>query len=1059
MSDDPHCAQIALEVLGPLRVCDERRTIKIAGAKERTLLARLVASAGRLVTTDELIDCLWSDDPPRTAAKSLQTYVLRLRNLLEPNRHRSPQLLLTDGPGYRLAVSDDAIDARRFARLVDNGRRAFRAGDAAAATEKLRDSLRLWRGRAYAGFELNPVLGGESRRLEELRLVALEDRIAADLDVGRSRETVAELESLVHEHRLRERFWCLLMLALYRAGRQADALAAHARARELLVDELGVEPGEQLRTLHGQVLAQDHRLLVPASPSPPLAPPPEPKVCPWKGLAAYDVADAPWFAGRERLVAELLARIATARVVAVVGASGSGKSSLVRAGLLASLPDSTGWVRVLMRPGSHPLRELERVRGNSDGRRVVLVVDQLEELWTACANPVERKEFLDALADLVVPGNRTLVLAVRADYFAELADQPVLAGAVADATVLVGTPSEGEVRRAVQHPADRGGLELDIGLADALVADAGHGPGALPLLSTALTELWDQRDGQRLTLTAYVEAGGVHGAVARLAERAYDALDPGDQRAARILLLRLASVGDGETVTRRRVPLAELAALPDPRVRAVVEPLARARLLSLGAGHVEVVHEALFREWPRLQAWLQEDATGRATQRRLAIAAGEWHAGGREPTELWRGTRLAAGLDFAATHPDELTEVEHAFLAAGRAQQDTERIAAEHQAGVATRQNRRLRWLLGGLAVLLSVALTAGVVAVRSAARAEREALVASAHELAAASVANLAVDPERSILLALEAVAQARSLDGPVRWQAEEALHRAVITSRVVLSVPGLGGNLDWSPDGSVFVTEGPENAGVVDIRDATTGRSVRSWHGHDGDITDVAFSPDGTMLATTGDDGAARLWDPATGEGLTAIQGPRGEVSAPSFSPDGSLLAASWENDGVRVVEIDTGRTVRELGAFALQTAFSPEGDRLVIASGEPEATVADIGSGELSRLGNQSWGINEVAWSTSGAWIATAGTDLTAQIWDAETGELRFTLFGHTGFVNTVDWSSDSARLITGSADGTAKVWELTDGGPRVLLTLSAHDTRAGLRAVFSPVNPPKAWRAPL
>jgi hypothetical protein len=552
----------------------------------------------------------------------LQTYVLRLRNTLEPDRHGSPRLLVTDGPGYRLAVNDDAVDARRFVRLVELGRRAGREGRPEAAASTLSEALALWRGPAYAGFEATGFGAGESRRLEELRLVAVEDRIAADLDLGRARETAPELEPLVREHPLRERLWRLLVLALYRSGRQADALAAYGRARDILIDELGVEPGEELRELHGRVLAQDVTLLPPApAPALPAAllPPPGPFVgrarelavlrdgwsratggetvivvlagprgsgasrlaaefaaevaeqggrvehcadgampsavadvatlsvvtgrapgpapvglalgprlillvggpaviasdevrvvdlrplspddvrailgtyldqaaladalpqvvresgglpgrvhdaavalarrraaaevgaataragqmqralgaaredlreglgryrqvldrravatteaCPWKGLAAYEVSDAPWFAGRERLVAELVARLASTRLQAVVGASGSGKSSLVRAGLLASLaagalPGSEGWIQLVMRPGAHPMRELARIamRGAEPSRdrvaellermvysdagpgRVVLAVDQLEEIWTTCAD-------------------------------------------------------------------------------------------------------------------------------------------------------------------------------------------------------------------------------------------------------------------------------------------------------------------------------------------------------------------------------------------------------------------------------------------------------------------------------------------------------------------------------------------------------------------------------------------------------------------------------------------------------------------------------------------------
>ncbi len=256
-------SKLEFAVLGPLQVCSDAGQIALPSVKERALLAHLVARASRTVSTDELIDTLWGETPPRSAAKALQNHVLRLRNTLEPDRDGSPVLLVTDGSGYRLNVADDAIDARRFERLVELGRRALQEGRVEAAAATLGDALELWRGPAYAGLESTPFGGGEARRLEELRLIALEDRIAADLDLGRARETVGELESLVHEHPLRERFWQLLILALYRSDRQADALAAYSRARDVLLDELGVEPSNELRRLQVQVLEQDSALQAP----------------------------------------------------------------------------------------------------------------------------------------------------------------------------------------------------------------------------------------------------------------------------------------------------------------------------------------------------------------------------------------------------------------------------------------------------------------------------------------------------------------------------------------------------------------------------------------------------------------------------------------------------------------------------------------------------------------------------------------------------------------------------------------------------------------------------
>ena len=471
----------------------------------------------------------------------------------------------------------------------------------------------------------------------------------------------------------------------------------------------------------------------------------------------------------------------------MVGASGSGKSSVCRAGLLAALaddalPGSAGWTVLVMRPGRHPLRELaqgvlgarrpdvgailERLaRGDDATEETVLLVDQFEELWTSCDDDGEREAFLDTLAELAADpqAGATVVVVLRADYLDRLADHPDLARLVGDHTVLVGVPSTDEVRRAVERPAQAAGLEFDIGLAEAVVEDAGAEPGLLPLLSTSLAQLWQRREGNRLTFAGYVASGGLRGAVGHLAEQAYADLDADQQGAARALLLRLTGPGDGAAVTRRRVATEELATLPDAHTRVVIERLTAARLLTSSGGHVEVAHEALFREWPRLRGWLTEDAAGRAVQRRLAVAATEWESERRDPALLWRGTRLDAGAEVAAARRDEVTAVERRFLAAATEAADAERREAEHRAEEKARQNRRLRTALSATAGLLALAVVAGVLALvarnqagRAAEEAEAAAVAADAKRLAASA---LTLEyPDLALLAAVESRASRRA-------------------------------------------------------------------------------------------------------------------------------------------------------------------------------------------------------------------------------------------------------------------------------------------------------------
>ena len=348
---------VAIAVLGPLEVNVSGRPQPLPSPKERSLLAHLAARVGQTVTTDALIETLWGEEPPRTAGKALQNHVVHLRRVLEPEHDGSPKVLVTDSSGYRLALPADAVDANRFEHLANLGRRAYREGRQNAASQTLRSALALWRGEAYLGMESTAIGSREARRLDELRLLALEDCMAAELESGHAREVVPEIEALLPDHPLRERLWLLLVLALYRAGRQGEALAAYAKARETFIDELGVEPGNELRRLHAQVLAQDAALdgpsagaMLPAALTPPTGA----------------------FVGRTSELERLhtaWGRVLTSgqRAVAVVrGPAESGVSRLV-AEFAAALADEGVSVR-LSRRGGRAGRAAARLREGSDVR-------------------------------------------------------------------------------------------------------------------------------------------------------------------------------------------------------------------------------------------------------------------------------------------------------------------------------------------------------------------------------------------------------------------------------------------------------------------------------------------------------------------------------------------------------------------------------------------------------------------------------------------------------------------------------------------------------------------
>lgn len=1162
-----------LQVLGPVEAIGKDGPLNLGGPKQRRLLAVLIVNANSIVPTERLMDVLWDGDLPAGARRSFKAYVARLRMALAADGAEG--LIVTHPSGYALEIGRDFLDATRFEEMIDRARAELALGEIETTLSLVNEALASWRGPAFGEFAGEEWAEAWVARLDSTRIAAHELRIEAELAFGRHAELLPEIDELIARFPYSDRLRGQRMTALYRSGRQVDALRDFQQYRNMLANEVGVEPGAELVALEQQIVSQDGDLLASqpvtrmlrdyelgervgadsfavvyrgSQPSvgrevavkvirPELANRPEfihrfeaeaqlvasiehphvvplydfwrepggaylvmrwlgggslrerleqtgamtiaavarvaeqvggalavahragivqcdlrpdhvmfddlgnayltdfgialrslndddpsastaytsperlarglasarsdvyslgavlfealvgrppsdasdrwpselirpdippafdgvvrkacaadpadrfydmaefvvvvratsgleagssavvgdrlagarvdylndetERVNPYKGLRAFGEGDTKDFFGRDQLISELVENLDRTRFIAVVGPSGSGKSSLIRAGVVPRLHDDGVFVATMV-PGARPFDELERallrisphadpaltarLTGSSNGiaqavrsilgssGRMLLVIDQFEELFTITTAPL-RDRFLDGLAELVDDDSNQVrvVVTVRADFYDRPLLHPRIGPLVRDNTRAVTPLDATELELAITGPARRVGVEFEPALVADLVADAATNPGTLPLLQYVLTELYANRAARLVTASEYQAMGRMSGTLATRADGLFADLGESNSAAVRRLFTQLVTPGEGTEDTRRRTSVSELAGVPE----IVLEVYSRARLITFDRDPVtreptvEVAHEALIREWPRMRTWVDDDRDDLRVLNHLAATARTWVERGRDSDELYRGARLAGAVDIKSSHSEHLGPLASEFLTASIDVADTDSRRLR-------RTIRRLRSLLVAAAISLLLALAAGSFAVVRSQEASGRARAAELGSLLSASAASLESDPQLATLLAFEATRFGD--DG------DSALFAALTNDprRVATILPRTGQltEMTMSGNGSTIVVTNGTSLEVLDLEGL-----IHLGEVHEDvidsplfDLLRLAISADGATVAAIRFSNAINL----VGE-VTLIDVSTGEQSPGPLVPAANVMFSPTED-----------------------------------------------------------------------------------------------------------------------------------------------------------------------
>jgi WD40 repeat protein len=806
------------------------------------------------------------------------------------------------------------------------------------------------------------------------------------------------------------------------------------------------------------------------SPQPDRAPS---NICPYQGLASFEATDSARFFGRTRSVNELVTLINKVQatnpgIVLVTGPSGAGKSSLLSAGLIpavssGALGSDAGWVSARMTPGTDPMTALQQcldqpdVKGRAEGVKVLIIVDQGEEIFGRDVSPHSRAEFLDVLHTMCQPSMstpRVVVMGLRSDALGRCVELPELASAVQARCMVLGPMSDAELRDVVTKPAKTAELGIEPGLVDLILHDVGADEKSpesarLPLLSHVLAGTWTRRQVDQLTVAGYRSAGGVRGSVAATGEHAWDQLDEAQHEIARRMLMRLVAIGETGHDSCRREPKQQLLArFCDAEDAAdVLETLTAARLLSIHDNDVTFIHEIVLRAWPRLAEWIDDDRINAPIRQRAEDDAAAWIKCGRRKSFLQTGARLEATRALLTT----IDEVDQPL--------------AEFAEASLRRKRRVTRTIRGAtvvVVILAVIAASAAGVAIKQRIAISRQYNTAVFNQVLAAADARQLSDPSLSARLVMVAH-QLRPNDNQVRSRLLETQNTPLSTQ--LTGHNGLVSTVTFSPDGNLLASASWDNSvRLWDTSDPNNPKPVgQPLRGHTNFVNSVAFSPDGKTLASSSADKTVRLWNVATPTDVKELTAPLtggGEFRLIAFSPDGRTLATSADDRAVRLWDMTNRRTPHAGPILSGHTgpltaiAFSPNGHTLVSASNDKTLRLWDVADPTRpQQMGSPLTGFASyayaVAFDPTGSLLAVSSLDGVIQLWNvadpARPIRAADPLAAHNGTALSVAFSPDGTILASASDDGTAKLWNLLDPSHPVALGQPLVDSSGRLGAV--------------